>query len=72
MSDPPARTTRSDYSRWNWLLLIPVVLPLCTFLYNRETPRLGGFPFFFWFQLLFIPLASAASAAVFLLTKRRS
>jgi hypothetical protein len=63
---------RSDRSPWNWLLLIPIVLPLLTFVYNSETPRLAGFPFFFWFQLLFPALAVVVTTIVFLLTKRRA
>lgn len=68
---PPAllEPPRTDRSWWNWLLLIPIVLPLLTFVYNRETPRLAGFPFFFWFQLLFALLAAGITALVYLLTK---
>jgi hypothetical protein len=69
----PVRTGpagRSDRNPWNWLLLIPIVLPLLTFIYNRETPTLLGFPFFFWFQMLFAPLAVVAGVAVFYLTRR--
>jgi hypothetical protein len=81
MSDAPATAdsvpsrpgpVRSDRSPWNWLLLIPVVFPLLTFVYNRETPRLFGFPFFFWFQMLFAPLAVVVSVSVFYATKRRA
>lgn len=67
----PTVNQRSDRSPWNWLLLIPVVFPLLTFVYNRETPRLFGFPFFFWFQMLFAPLAVVVSVSVFYATKRR-
>ena len=56
-SGPAAPVARTDRNPWNWLLLIPITLPLLTFVYNRETPTLFGFPFFFWFQLLFAPLA---------------
>jgi hypothetical protein len=69
----PARTApagRSDRTPWNWLLLIPIVLPLLTFIYNRETPTLLGFPFFFWFQMLFAPLAVVVSVAVLYLARR--
>jgi hypothetical protein len=62
--------SRTDRSPWNWLLLIPIVLPLLTFIYNRETPTLFGFPFFFWFQMLFAPLAVVAGVAVFYLSRR--
>jgi Protein of unknown function (DUF3311) len=61
--------SRTDRSPWNWLLLVPIVLPLLTFVYNRETPRLAGFPFFFWFQLMFTLLAAAVTALVFLMTR---
>jgi hypothetical protein len=71
---PPAvlvHPARSDRAPWNWLLLLPIVLPLLTFVYNRETPRLLGFPFFFWFQLLFPLLAAVVTAVVFARTKAR-
>ena len=71
-AEAPAAPRQTDRSPWNWLLLIPIVLPLLTFIYNRETPRLLGFPFFFWFQLLFTLLAAAVTALVYLLTKPRS
>src|ERR1039457_797795 len=72
---PPAALVHpalTDRSPWNWLLLIPIVLPLLTFLYNRETPRPLGFPFFFWFQLFITLLAAGVTAIVYLMTKPRS
>jgi hypothetical protein len=63
---------RTDRSPWNWLLLIPIVLPLLTFLYNRETPALFGWPFYFWFQLLFAPLAVLCTVTVFYRSRARS
>jgi len=61
---------RTDRSPWNYLLLIPIVLPLLTFLYNHETPELFGIPFFYWFQMLLAPLAVLATVSVFYLTRR--
>ena len=73
--DPPpavlVHPAGSDRARWNWLLLLPIVLPLLTFIYNRETPKLLGFPFFFWFQLLFPLLAAAVTAVVFTAARAR-
>jgi hypothetical protein len=66
---PPAQK-RSDHSPWNFLLLVPIVLPLLTFLYNSETPKLFGIPFFYWFQMLLAPLAVLASVSAFYLTRR--
>ena len=68
LSPPVSR--RSDHSPWNYLLLIPIVLPLLTFLYNSETPKLFGIPFFFWFQMLLAPLAVLATVSAFYLTRR--
>jgi len=61
---------RTDRNPWHWLLLIPIILPLLTVVYNRETPMLFGFPFFFWFQMLFAPLAVVTSVTVFYLSRR--
>jgi Protein of unknown function (DUF3311) len=69
-SGPAAPVARTDRNPWNWLLLIPITLPLLTFVYNRETPTLFGFPFFFWFQLLFAPLAVVVGVSVFYLSRR--
>jgi hypothetical protein len=38
------------------LLLIPYVGLLCVPLYNSREPGLFGFPFFYWYQLLWIPI----------------
>jgi uncharacterized integral membrane protein len=71
---PPSliHPTTTDRSPWNWLLLLPILLPLITVIYNRDNPHLLGFPFFFWFQLLFTLLAAAVTGIVFVMTKRRS
>jgi hypothetical protein len=57
-------------SRWNWLLLVPIVLPLVTVLYNGDEPRLLGFPRFYWLQLAFILLAVGTIALVYRKTRR--
>ena len=63
---------RSDHSRWNWLLLIPIVLPLLTPLYNFEAPRLFGFPAFYWLQFSFILVGVATTSWVYQVTRKRS
>jgi hypothetical protein len=69
---PRERTNgRSDRSPWNWLLVIPVVVPLLTFLYNSDEPRLAGFPFFYWLQLAFVLLSVAGTVAVHRLTSNK-
>ncbi|MFF5262274.1 DUF3311 domain-containing protein [Actinomadura viridis] len=68
---PPPKTPRSDRSHWNWLLIVPVVIPLLTFLFNRDTPRVAGFPAFYWMQFLFIPLGVACTVIVYRMTRKR-
>ena len=63
---------RSDHSQWNWLLLIPIVLPLITPIYNSRSPRLWGFPAFYWLQLLFIFVGVATTTLVYQMSRKRS
>lgn len=61
---------RTDRSPWNWLLVIPIVLPLLTPLYNFEAPRLFGFPAFYWLQFAFILVGVATTSIVYQMTRR--
>lgn len=56
---------------WQWLLVVPVVVPLLTFLYNGKDPHFLGFPRFYWLQLAFIVLGVATTTLVYQLTKDR-
>lgn len=40
------------------LLLLPFVGLLWVPLYDRATPALFGFPFFYWYQLAWVPLTA--------------
>jgi hypothetical protein len=61
---------RADRSPWNWLLAVPIVVPLLTFLYDGIEPRLFGFPRFYWVQLAFIGLGVACTLVVHRMTKK--
>ncbi|WP_052313459.1 DUF3311 domain-containing protein [Terriglobus roseus] len=52
-----------------WLLVIPVLALIFPALYNRETPTLFGFPFFYWYQLAWVFLATAVLGIVYKLTR---
>ncbi|WP_242614467.1 DUF3311 domain-containing protein [Actinomadura roseirufa] len=68
---PGDRPARSDRSLWNLLLAVPAVVPLLTFLFNHDRPRLAGVPAFYWTQFAFIPLGVACTIAVYRLTRKR-
>ena len=40
------------------LLLVPYVGLLCVPFYNIRSPVLWGFPFFYWYQLLWVPITA--------------
>ena len=75
---PPAGTprrtdgapVRSDRSPWNWLLLVPIVVPLLVPVFNRVEPTLFGWPFFYWVQLLFVGLGVLTTVLVYRATRR--
>ena len=45
------------------LLLVPCVLALWVPLYNFLPPVLFGIPFFYWFQLVLVPISALAILA---------
>ena len=47
------------------LLLIPFVAVLWVPFYNSVQPALGGIPFFYWYQLLWIILGAVIIAIVY-------
>lgn len=74
---PPTRRAadvappRSDRNPWNWLLLLPIVLPLLVPLFNRRDPVLLGWPFFYWVQLAFVVVGVVTTALVHRAHQRR-
>lgn len=44
-------------------LVIPLIALMWVGSYAKETPRLWGFPFFFWYQFLWVILCSALTYA---------
>ena len=52
------------------LLLAGIVLPLWVRSYARQTPRLWGFPFFYWYQLAWVFIAALLVGSAFALVTR--
>jgi uncharacterized membrane protein YhdT len=69
MSDQPTTGAPKQSNASLWLLLIPVAALIFPGFYNRETPTLFGFPFFYWYQLAWVFLATAILALVYKLRK---
>ena len=47
------------------LLLLVFVITLAVPFFNRATPMLFGFPFFYWYQILVVPVSSLLIYIVF-------
>lgn len=55
---------------WLWLLVLPFIAVLWVPWYNRMEPELGGFPFFYWYQLLWVLISAVITALVYFKTKK--
>lgn len=64
------RVTGLVVSPWNLLLLVPLLM-LVTPWFNRVTPRLGGLPFFYWYQFAFVVVGVACVWIVYAATSRK-
>jgi hypothetical protein len=52
------------------LLAAAVVGTLWVPIYARTTPKLGAFPFFYWYQLAWIPLVAILAWSAYLLARK--
>jgi hypothetical protein len=60
------------HSRWWYLLLLPPYIALFwVSSYNKTEPAWAGIPFFYWYQLLWIWLASGLTLIVYFATRSR-
>uniref|UniRef100_UPI0038B3ECCE DUF3311 domain-containing protein n=1 Tax=Geobacter argillaceus TaxID=345631 RepID=UPI0038B3ECCE len=62
---------RSAGKTLNLLLLLPFLGLLWPPLYARSEPQLLGFPFFYWYQFLWVILSAIITGFVYLATHRR-
>lgn len=53
------------------LLAIAILGTLWIPLYARSAPKLGPFPFFYWFQLIWVPLTASLCRICYLLLRAR-
>jgi hypothetical protein len=65
-----ARDRRHEVNRgWYWLLLVPLIGTLIPPIYNHEDPTLIGIPFYYWYQMLWIPLSVICTVLVYRRTR---
>ena len=62
---PPQQPSASRASPLRILLLVIFVATLAVPFFNRVNPVLFGFPFFYWFQIVCVPIASLFIFIVF-------
>jgi len=65
-------TANKASKRWLWLLLLPWIAVIWVPSYNKVEPQLFDFPFFYWYQLLWVLISAVITALVYFKTKRRS
>ena len=68
-SGPPRRHTGA------WVLvailvLVAVLGTLIVPIYARSSPKIGSFPFFYWYQLLWVPVTALLTTICYLITTR--
>jgi hypothetical protein len=68
-SGPPTRRTGA-WILVTILLLVAVLGTLIVPIYARSSPKLGSFPFFYWYQLIWVFICAALCGLSFLLLKR--
>ena len=54
------------------LILISVLGTLIVPIYARSSPYIGAFPFFYWYQLLWVPFVAVLMAICYLVSTRGS
>ena len=54
---------------WYWLLLIPFIGTLIPSFYSTVEPKLWGFPYFYWYQILWVFISSVVTYVVYVATK---
>jgi hypothetical protein len=59
----------SAFHWWYLLLLVPFIAVLWVPFYASGTPVVFGFPFFYWYQFLWILISAGLTALVYFVTR---
>jgi hypothetical protein len=66
-----SRKSPATWTAVTVLLAIAILGTLWIPLYARTAPKLGPFPFFYWFQLIWVPLTAGLCRISYLLLRAR-
>lgn len=71
-SDAPTRgpARPAPYITAGVLIAIAIVMPLCVPIYARMDPTLGGIPFFYWYQMLWVIIAAILVGISYVVVKK--
>jgi membrane protein implicated in regulation of membrane protease activity len=65
----PGRTRAAIWIVIGGLLAAVLIGTLWVPFYNHLTPALGEFPFFYWYQLMWVPIVAILSGIAYLLSR---
>ncbi|WP_354642272.1 DUF3311 domain-containing protein [Kitasatospora camelliae] len=51
-------------------LAVPIVAMLWVSSYSKADPEIGGMPFFYWYQLLWVPVSAVFTLGAYVLINR--
>ena len=67
------RPSREDgWSWWYLLFIIQFAAVIWPPFYNKIEPTLGGMPFFYWYQLLWVIIGAILTAIVYFATEAQA
>ena len=70
-SGPAARGRRHEQNKgWYWLFALPLVFTLLPMIYNSRDPEFIGIPFFYWYQMAWVPITVALMVIAYRKTRR--
>ncbi|MCL4508980.1 MAG: DUF3311 domain-containing protein [Chloroflexi bacterium] len=67
--DDPAEGGARRHKGWQILLIIPFIFTLFPQIYASQTPELFGFPFYYWWQILWVILGGIVCTTVYFITR---
>jgi Protein of unknown function (DUF3311) len=59
-------------AKWQWLFLVPFFGTFFPWIYNTRDPELFAIPFFYWYQMIWLPLSVLITIFVYRKTRGRA